>query len=336
MKRVKWSKVFQQAIPYIGFGYFGDVIGCAYRVTDAPDFFNRLLGALNNLSIVMKTVIISFHPFDLLIGVVFGGVLRAVVYFKGKNAKKFRKGEEYGSARWGTVKDIEPYMDLDNPDNNVILTQTEGLLMSGRPSSPKYARNKNILVIGGSGSGKTRFFVKPNIMQMHSSYVITDPKGTVLYEVGKMLEEGGYIIRVLNTINFSKSMHYNPFAYLRSEKDILKLVNTLIVNTKGEGQQATEDFWVKAERLLYTAYIGYIYYECVTEDQNFETLIDMINESETKEDDENFENAIDLIFKELEEEEADHFAVKQYKKYKLAAGVINCGGTPKQFTPTAA
>ena len=337
LKRMKWSRVFQQAIPYIVFGYFGDMIGCAYRVTNAADFFNRLLGAINNLGAVMSTRIISLHPIDLFVGIVFGGGLRAVVYFKGKNAKKFRKGEEYGSARWGTAKDIEPYMDLDNPDNNVILTQTEGLLMEGRPSSPKYARNKNILVIGGSGSGKTRFFVKPNIMQMHSSYVITDPKGTVLYEVGKMLEEGGYIIRVLNTINFSKSMHYNPFAYLRSEKDILKLVNTLIVNTKGEGQQATEDFWVKAERLLYTAYIGYIYYECVTEDQNFETLIDMINESETKEDDENFKNAIDLIFEELEEEEAEHFAVKQYKKYKLAAGktaksiLISCGARLAPF-----
>ena len=331
------TKLLLKVFPYLIFGYFGNKIAYAYRVTDATDFFNKLMGSLGNLGIAFENILPSFNLMDILFGAVFGVGMRLVVYFKGKNAKKFRKGEEYGSARWGNAKDIEPYMDLENPENNVILTQTEGLQMDGKPKGPKYARNKNILVIGGSGSGKTRFFVKPNLMQMHSSYVITDPKGTVLLEVGKMLQEGGYEIKVLNTINFKKSMHYNPFAYIKDEKDILKLVNTLIVNTKGEGQQATEDFWVKAEKLLYQAYIGYIYYECVEEEQNFITLIDMINASETREDDENFKNAIDLIFEELEADEPEHFAVKQYKKYKLAAGktaksiLISCGARLAPF-----
>ena len=309
----------------------------AYRVTEAPDFFNKLMVSLSNLGPAFENILPSFNLADLLFGAVFGVGMRLVVYFKSKNAKKFRKGEEYGSARWGNAKDIEPYMDLNDPENNVILTQTEGLIMNGKPKGPKYARNKNILVIGGSGSGKTRFFVKPNLMQLHSSYVVTDPKGTVLLEVGQMLYDAGYEIKVLNTINFKKSMHYNPFAYLHDEKDILKLVNTLIVNTKGEGQQATEDFWVKAEKLLYQAYIGYIFYECVEEEQNFITLIDMINASETREDDESFKNAIDLIFEELEADEPDHFAVKQYKKYKLAAGktaksiLISCGARLAPF-----
>ncbi|MBP8969969.1 MAG: type IV secretory system conjugative DNA transfer family protein, partial [Lachnospiraceae bacterium] len=314
------TKLLLKVFPYLLFGYFGNKMAYAYRVTEAPDFFNKLMGSLSNLGPAFENIWPSINLMDLLFGAVFGVGMRLVVYFKSKNAKKFRKGEEYGSARWGNAKDIEPYMDLSDPENNVILTQTEGLIMNGKPKGPKYARNKNILVIGGSGSGKTRFFVKPNIMQLHSSYVITDPKGTVLLEVGQMLYDAGYEIKVLNTINFKKSMHYNPFAYLHDEKDILKLVNTLIVNTKGEGQQATEDFWVKAEKLLYQAYIGYIYYECVQEEQNFITLIDMINASETREDDENFKNAIDLIFEELEADEPDHFAVKQYKKYKLAAG----------------
>ena len=283
--------------------------------------------------------------------------LKLAVYIKGKNAKKFRPGKEYGSARWGTEKDIEPYID-DVFENNIILTETERLMMSNRPKNPKYARNKNILVIGGSGSGKTRFFLKANLMQMHSSYVITDPKGQVLLECGKMLlkgtpktDENGmflrdkngkivyepYRIKVFNTINFEKSMHYNPFAYIRSEKDILKLVNTLIINTKGEGNQTTEDFWVKAERLLYQAYIGYIWYECVEEERNFNTLIKMINASETREDDEDFKNSVDLMFEELEEREPEHFAVKQYKKYKLAAGktaksiLISCGARLAPF-----
>ncbi|MCR5025647.1 MAG: type IV secretory system conjugative DNA transfer family protein, partial [Lachnospiraceae bacterium] len=292
----------------------------AYRITEAPDFFNRLMGSLGNLGAAFENILPSIHPLDLLFGAVTGAGMRLVVYLKGKNAKKFRKGEEYGSARWGNEKDIEPYMDLENPENNVILTQTEGLMMDGRPKEPKYARNKNILVIGGSGSGKTRFFVKPNLMQLHSSYVVTDPKGTLILETGRMFVDAGYEIKVLNTINFKKSMHYNPFAYLHSEKDILKLVNTLIVNTKGEGQQATEDFWVKAEKLLYQAYIGFIYYQCIEEEQNFSTLIDMINASETREDDESFKNALDLIFEDLEKEDPEHFAVKQYRKYKLAAG----------------
>ena len=331
------TKLLLKVFPYLLFGYFGNKMAYAYRVTQAPDFFNKLMGSLSNLGPAFENIWPSINPMDLLFGAIFGVGMRLVVYFKSKNAKKFRKGEEYGSARWGNAKDIEPYMDLNDPENNVILTQTEGLIMNGKPKGPKYARNKNILVIGGSGSGKTRFFVKPNIMQLHSSYVITDPKGTVLLEVGQMLYDAGYEIKVLNTINFKKSMHYNPFAYLHDEKDILKLVNTLIVNTKGEGQQATEDFWVKAEKLLYQAYIGYIFYECVEEEQNFITLIDMINASETREDDESFKNAIDLIFEELEADEPDHFAVKQYKKYKLAAGktaksiLISCGARLAPF-----
>ena len=327
------TKLLLKVFPYLLFGYFGNKMAYAYRVTEAPDFFNKLMGSLSNLGPAFENILPSFNLADLLFGAVFGVGMRLVVYFKSKNAKKFRKGEEYGSARWGNAKDIEPYMDLNDPENNVILTQTEGLIMNGKPKGPKYARNKNILVIGGSGSGKTRFFV----MQLHSSYVVTDPKGTVLLEVGQMLADAGYEIKVLNTINFKKSMHYNPFAYLHDEKDILKLVNTLIVNTKGEGQQATEDFWVKAEKLLYQAYIGYIFYECVEEEQNFITLIDMINASETREDDESFKNAIDLIFEELEADEPDHFAVKQYKKYKLAAGktaksiLISCGARLAPF-----
>ena len=331
------TKLLLKVFPYLLFGYFGNKMAYAYRVTEAPDFFNKLMGSLSNLGPAFENILPSFNLADLLFGAVFGVGMRLVVYFKSKNAKKFRKGEEYGSARWGNAKDIEPYMDLNDPENNVILTQTEGLIMNGKPKGPKYARNKNILVIGGSGSGKTRFFVKPNLMQLHSSYVVTDPKGTVLLEVGQMLYDAGYEIKVLNTINFKKSMHYNHFAYLHDEKDILKLVNTLIVNTKGEGQQATEDFWVKAEKLLYQAYIGYIFYECVEEEQNFITLIDMINASETREDDESFKNAIDLIFEELEADEPDHFAVKQYKKYKLAAGktaksiLISCGARLAPF-----
>ena len=266
-----------------------------------------------------------------------GGIaLRLVVYYKAKNAKKFRQGVEYGSARWGNAKDIEPYMNAVF-ENNVLLTQMERLMMSGRPKEPKYARNKNILVIGGSGSGKTRFFVKPNLMQMHSSYVVTDPKGTVLVECGKTLKRGKYKIKVLNTINFAKSMHYNPFAYIRSEKDILKLVNTIIVNTKGEGQQSGEDFWVKAEKLYYTALIAYIWYVAPEEEQNFAMLIDLIDASEAREDDENFKNAVDLLFEELEAEKPNHSAVRQYKKYKLAAGktsksiLISCGARLAPF-----
>ena len=330
------KKLILMNLPYILAGYFCDKIAWLWRVSPGINASDKMMAAMNGLNDLFSNPLPSFSPKDLLIGIVGGVTLRLVVYFKAKNAKKFRQGVEYGSARWGNAKDIEPYVDPVF-ENNVILTETERLMMSGRPKQPKYARNKNILVIGGSGSGKTRFFVKPNLMQMHSSYVVTDPKGTVLVECGKMLLKNGYKVKVLNTINFKKSMHYNPFAYIRSEKDILKLVNTIILNTKGEGQQSGEDFWVKAEKLYYTALIGYIWYECVEEEQNFTTLLDMINASEAREDDEEFKNPVDLMFDELEEREPDHFAVKQYKKYKLAAGktaksiLISCGARLAPF-----
>lgn len=330
------KKLILMNLPYILVGYFCDKIAWLWRVSPGSNASDKMMAAMNGLNDLFSNPLPSFFPKDLLIGIMGGVALRLVVYFKAKNAKKFRQGVEYGSARWGNAKDIEPYVDPVF-ENNVILTETERLMMSGRPKQPKYARNKNILVIGGSGSGKTRFFVKPNLMQMHSSYVVTDPKGTVLVECGKMLLKNGYKVKVLNTINFKKSMHYNPFAYIRSEKDILKLVNTIILNTKGEGQQSGEDFWVKAEKLYYTALIGYIWYECVEEEQNFTTLLDMINASEAREDDEEFKNPVDLMFDELEEREPDHFAVKQYKKYKLAAGktaksiLISCGARLAPF-----
>ena len=330
------KKLILMNLPYILAGYFCDKVAWLWRVSPGNNASDKMMAAMNGLNDLFSNPLPSFFPKDLLIGIAGGVALRLVVYFKAKNAKKFRQGVEYGSARWGNAKDIEPYVDPVF-ENNVILTETERLMMSGRPKQPKYARNKNILVIGGSGSGKTRFFVKPNLMQMHSSYVVTDPKGTVLVECGKMLLKNGYKVKVLNTINFKKSMHYNPFAYIRSEKDILKLVNTIILNTKGEGQQSGEDFWVKAEKLYYTALIGYIWYECVEEEQNFTTLLDMINASEAREDDEEFKNPVDLMFDELEEREPDHFAVKQYKKYKLAAGktaksiLISCGARLAPF-----
>ena len=323
-------------LPYIFAGYFCDKVAWLWRVSPGNNASDKMMAVMNRFDKLFANPLPSFHPRDLMIGTGCGIALRLVVYYKAKNAKKFRQGVEYGSARWGNAKDIEPYMDSVF-ENNVLLTQTERLMMSGRPKQPKYARNKNILVIGGSGSGKTRFFVKPNLMQMHSSYVVTDPKGTVLVECGKMLKKGGYAIKVLNTINFAKSMHYNPFAYIRSEKDILKLVNTIIVNTKGEGQQSGEDFWVKAEKLYYTALIAYIWYEAPDEEQNFAMLIDLIDASEAREDDENFKNAVDLLFEELEAENSNHFAVRQYKKYKLAAGktaksiLISCGARLAPF-----
>ena len=323
-------------LPYIFVGYFCDKVAWLWRVSEGTNASAKMMAVMNRFDKLFANPLPSFHPRDLLIGAGCGIALRLVVYYKAKNAKKFRHGKEYGSARWGNAKDIEPYMDSVF-ENNVLLTQTERLMMSGRPKQPKYARNKNILVIGGSGSGKTRFFVKPNLMQMHSSYVVTDPKGTVLVECGKMLKRGKYKIKVLNTINFAKSMHYNPFAYLRSEKDILKLVNTIIVNTKGEGQQSGEDFWIKAEKLYYTALIAYIWYEAPEEEQNFAMLIDLIDASEAREDDENFKNAVDLLFEELEAENPNHFAVRQYKKYKLAAGktaksiLISCGARLAPF-----
>ena len=330
------KKLLLLNVPYILAGYFCDKVAWLWRVSEGADASAKMIAAMNGFDTLFSNPLPSFHPRDLLIGAGCGIALRLVVYYKAKNAKKFRHGKEYGSARWGNAKDIEPYMDSVF-ENNVLLTQTERLMMSGRPKQPKYARNKNILVIGGSGSGKTRFFVKPNLMQMHSSYVVTDPKGTVLVECGKMLNRGKYKIKVLNTINFAKSMHYNPFAYLRSEKDILKLVNTIIVNTKGEGQQSGEDFWIKAEKLYYTALIAYIWYEAPEEEQNFAMLIDLIDASEAREDDENFKNAVDLLFEELEAENPNHFAVRQYKKYKLAAGktaksiLISCGARLAPF-----
>ena len=308
-------------LPYLAFIYLFGKVGQAFRLAQGADISAKLLHIGQGFSAAFASAAPSFHPTDLLIGLAAAVIIRLVVYSKQKNAKKYRKGMEYGTARWGTAADIKPFIDPVF-DNNVLLTQTERLMMSNRPKDPKNARNKNILVIGGSGSGKTRFFCKPNIMQLHSSYVITDPKGSLICEVGQLLQRAKYRIAVLNTINFSKSMHYNPFAYLRTEKDILKLVNTIIVNTKGEGAQSTEDFWVKAERLYYTALIGYIHYEAPEEEKNFITLLDMINASDTREDDEDYKNPVDLLFDRLEEREPEHFAVKQYRKYKLAAGVV--------------
>ena len=321
MKQMNYKKLIIPNIPYVFFVYLFDKVGQAARLAPGADISEKILNITQGFSEAFSNALPSVHPLDLLIGIVGAVVIRLIVYVKGKNAKKYRKGAEYGSARWGNAEDIKPYIDPDF-QNNIILTQTERLTMNSRPKQPKYARNKNVVVIGGSGSGKTRFFVKPNLMQLHSSYVLTDPKGTVLIECGKLLQRGGYRIKVLNTINFKKSMRYNPFAYLRSEKDILKLVNTIIANTKGDGEKSGEDFWVKAEKLYYTALIGYIWYEAPDEEKNFTTLLEMINASEAREDDEDFQNPVDLMFERLEEKDPEHFAVKQYKKYKLAAGVV--------------
>lgn len=321
-------------LPYLFFFYIGNIFSRQVNSYTGGDFIDRSIVALSDIS--NMSYLLSFRANDMLVGAIFSAAIWFVVYNKKKNAKKFRQGREYGSARWGSRKDIEPYVD-EKFENNILLTNTERLTMNSRPKIPKYARNKNVLVVGGSGSGKTRFFVKPNLMQMHSSYVVTDPKGTVLVECGKMLEKNGYEIKVLNTINFKKSMHYNPFSYLRSEKDILKLVQTIMVNTKGEGEKASEDFWTKAERLYYTALIGYLYYEAPIEEQNFTTLLAFIDASEVREEDENFKNAVDYIFEALEKEKPNHFAVKQYKKYKLAAGktaksiLISCGARLAPF-----
>ncbi len=321
-------------LPYLFFFYIVNIFSRQVNSYTGGDFIDRSIVALSDIS--NMSYLPSFRANDILAGAIFSAVIWFIVYNKKKNAKKFRQGREYGSARWGSCKDIEPYVD-EKFENNILLTNTERLTMNSRPKIPKYARNKNVLVVGGSGSGKTRFFVKPNLMQMHSSYVVTDPKGTVLVECGKMLEKNGYEIKVLNTINFKKSMHYNPFAYLRSEKDILKLVQTIMVNTKGEGEKSSEDFWTKAERLYYTALIGYLYYEAPIEEQNFATLLAFIDASEVREEDENFKNAVDYIFEALEKEKPNHFAVKQYKKYKLAAGktaksiLISCGARLAPF-----
>ena len=323
-------------LPYLLFVYLFDKVGAAVRLSPGMDASQKILHLGEGFTATFASAAPSFHPADLLIGVAGAVIIRLAVYLKGKNAKKYRKGIEYGSARWGTADDIKPYTDPVF-ENNIPLTQTERLTMNSRPKQPKYARNKNILVIGGSGSGKTRFFVKPSLMQMHSSYVVTDPKGTVLIECGKLLQRGGYRIKVLNTINFKKSMRYNPFAYLRSEKDILKLVNTIIANTKGDGEKSGEDFWVKSERLFYCALIGYIHYEAPEEEKNFTTLLEMINASEAREDDPEFQSPVDLMFERLEEKAPEHFAVRQYKKFLLSAGktrssiLISCGARLAPF-----
>ena len=324
----------KQNIPYLAFFYLGNIFSHHIRSYTDGDVIDKIFQGLLELN--RMSFFPSLYLIDIFMGIGTAVLIKFIVYTKGKNAKKFRQGKEYGSARWGNRKDIEPYMD-EKFQNNILLTKTERLSMNGRPSNPKYARNKNVLVIGGSGSGKTRFYVKPNLMQMHSSYCVTDPKGTIVLECGKMLEDNGYEIRILNTINFKKSMKYNPFSYIHSEKDILKLVQTIIANTKGEGEKAGEDFWVKAEKLYYTALIAYIYYEAPKEEKNFATLLDMIDASEVREDDENYKNPIDRLFEALEKKEPRHFAVKQYKKYKLAAGktaksiLISCGARLAPF-----
>ncbi|AZT87060.1 type IV secretory pathway protein VirD4 [Streptococcus pneumoniae] len=328
------KKFILSNIPYLSFFYIGNIFSKHINSYVGGDIIDRLMVGISDIGTL--SYIPSLNPRDLLVGISVAATVKLIVYSKGKNKKKYRQGKEYGSARWGESKDIAPYID-PKFENNVLITNTERLTMNSRPKNPKYARNKNVLVIGGSGSGKTRFYVKPNLMQMHSSYVVTDPKGTLVLECGKMLYENGYDIKILNTINFKKSMKYNPFAYLRSEKDILKLVQTIIANTKGDGEKAGEDFWVKAEKLYYTALIGYIYYEAPEEEKNFKTLLYMIDASEVREDDETYMNPIDRLFEALEKKDPSHFAVKQYKKYKLAAGktaksiLISCGARLAPF-----
>ena len=330
------KKLFLLNLPYLLFVYPFDKLAQAFRLAPGADLSGKLLSIGDGFTAAFFSPWLSFHPTDLLIGIAGAVVLRMAVYLKGKNAKKYRHGIEYGSARWGTAADIAPYMDKDF-FQNIPMTQTERITMASRPKQPKYARNKNILVIGGSGSGKTRFFCKPSLLQAHSSYVCTDPKGTLLPEIGTFLERKKYRIKCLNLINFRKSMRYNPLAYIRSEKDILKLVNALIMNTKGEGEKSSEDFWVKAERLYYSALIGYIWYEATEEEKNFITLLDLINASEAREDDETYQSPVDLLFSQLEEREPDHFAVKQYRKFKMAAGktlksiLISCGARLAPF-----
>lgn len=351
------KKLVLTNLPYVLTAFYADRASCLYRRSPGEDIGNKLLYAMEHADRIFTGILLSFDLRDLLVGVTVAVILKLLVWQKQSDAKKLRKGIEYGSARWGTAEDIKPYMS-DDPWMNIPLTATEALTMESRPKQPKYARNKNIVVIGGSGSGKTRFFVKPSVMQMNCSMVITDPKGTLIEECGKMLAKGPpkrdkdgnvikdksrkvvyepYVIKVLNTINFSKSLHYNPFAYIRSEKDILKLVTTIIVNTKGEGEKASEDFWVKAEKLLYTALIAFIWYEGDEEEKNLNTLLDLLNESETREEDETYQNPVDMMFQELEERDPQHFAVRQYKKYKMAAGktaksiLIFCGARLAPF-----
>ena len=334
-KPLNIKKFLLPNIPYVFIALFATKLGQAWRLAPGMDFSGKTLHLMEGFAAAFQSALPSFHPIDLCVGVAAALLIRLIVYVKGKNAKKFRKNLEYGSARWGKPEDIAPYVD-PKFENNVILTQTERLMMSNRPKDPKTARNKNVLVVGGSGSGKTRFFIKPNLMQLHSSYVVTDPKGSIAVECGKLMLRNGYKVKIFNSINFKKSHHYNPFAYIHSEKDILKLVTTLIANTKGDGKSG-DDFWQKAETLLYTALIGYIHYEAPEEEQNFATLIEFINAMEVREDDETFENNVDLAFKELASREPNHFAVRQYKKYKLAAGKtaksinISCGARLAPF-----
>ena len=338
--QVNWKKLILPNIPYFFIALFATKLGQAIRLAPGSDLSGKIMHFMEGMVSAFESSMPSFHPADLCVGIAVALGIRLAVYIKGKNAKKFRKDMEYGSARWGTSEDIKPYIDPVFA-NNIILTQTESLTMNNRPADPKTARNKNVLIIGGSGSGKTRFWLKPNLMQCTSkkypvSFVVTDPKGSIVTECGKMLLRFGYRLKIMNTINFKKSMHYNPFAYIHSEKDILKLVTVLIANTKGEGK-AGDDFWVKAETLLYTALIGYIHYEAPVEEQNFSTLIEFINAMEVREDDEEFQNPVDLMFAELEKENPQHFAVRQYKKYKLAAGktaksiLISCGARLAPF-----
>ena len=329
MNSTKIKKTLIKLLPHIIVGLVCTNLGEAWRLAEGADMGKKMLSFFGMVGVAFGNPLPSLHPLDLLVGTICGGGLRLAVYLRGKNAKHYRHNEEYGSARWGTHADIEPFMD-PKFENNVILTATERLMMSNRPKNPANARNKNVLIVGGSGSGKTRFWLKPNLLQMHSSYVVTDPKGTIVLECGHALQKNGYEIRILNTINFKKSMHYNPFAYIHSEKDILKLVTTLIANTKGDGKSGDE-FWTKAETLLYCALIGYIHYEAPVEEQNFATLIEFINAMEVREDDEEFQNPVDIMFENLEKKNPKHFAVRQYKKYKLAAGktaksiLISCG-----------
>ena len=329
MNSIKIKKTIIKLLPYIILGLVCTNLGEAWRLSEGADMGKKLLSFFSMVGVAFGNPLPSLHPLDMMVGTICGGGLRLAVYLRGKNAKHFRHNEEYGSARWGTHADIEPFMD-PKFENNVILKATERLMMSNRPKNPANARNKNVLIVGGSGSGKTRFWLKPNLLQMHSSYVVTDPKGTIVLECGHALQKNGYEIRILNTINFKKSMHYNPFAYIHSEKDILKLVTTLIANTKGDGKSGDE-FWTKAETLLYCALIGYIHYEAPVEEQNFATLIEFINAMEVREDDEEFQNPVDIMFENLEKKNPKHFAVRQYKKYKLAAGktaksiLISCG-----------
>ena len=335
MTTKKLTKLLALYLPYLLLGLVATNFGEAWRLAEGKELGDKIMSMMGTVPLAFANPLPSLHPLDLLVGLCCGAGLRLAVYLRGKNAKKYRHGVEYGSARWGTPKDIEPFMAPKFADN-IILTKTERLMMSNRPPDPKNARNKNVLVVGGSGSGKTRFWLKPNLLQCHSSYVVTDPKGSIVIECGNALLKHGYTIKIFNTINFQKSMHYNPFAYIHSEKDILKLVTTLIANTKGDGK-AGDEFWTKAETLLYCALIGYIHYEAPVEEQNFSTLIEFLNAMEVREDDEEFQNPVDLMFEALEKKKPNHFAVRQYKKYKLAAGktaksiLISCGARLAPF-----